>query len=207
LKDKAPTVVEAFTTIFDDDERNGQKDLTVIGELRDQVKLTTSKPTTGAIQEDGEPTFSIEDTLSPGFFVPLDSPICIIPHCRTGSEWDFGFVSAPDPNPNDISYLVSCGPIIMTQSASLSILRLATRGKMTPQRLWKLVMSADFHHSRGLSGIDYGEIRDTMEQFPPTVPKLCTEELIDLEELGNLELIQKTIIHRGGCWVWMRPDR
>ena len=78
---------------------------------------------------------------------------------------------------------------------------------MTPERLWKLAMNIGYRHTSGLFTVDYGEIQDAMVRFPLAIPKLCTEELLALEELGNLELIQKAIVHRGGCWVWMRPDR
>jgi hypothetical protein len=60
---------------------------------------------------------------------------------------------------------------------------------------------------KGLDGIDYGEISNWWDQYPEPIPKLPAEDLIALEKLDDVDLIRLAIIHRGGLWMWMRPDR
>jgi len=59
----------------------------------------------------------------------------------------------------------------------------------------------------GLDGIDYGEISKWWDQYPEPVPNLPAEKLLALEELGDVDLVRQAIIHQGGLWMWMRPDR
>lgn len=137
-----------------------------------------------------------------------NSPFRIIPHCRMGEGdlWYCGGVSPPDPIPSDIYYYpVLSHLIFMTQSASLPILSLATGGAMTPYRLWMLIVHKRFSEDPELSSIDYGEV--VRQEDAPPIPMLSKEDLVALEELGDVELIRRAIIHQGGFWVWMRPDR
>lgn len=139
-----------------------------------------------------------------------DSSLRIVPHCTMGEYWDFGSVSAPTPNLNDTTYLVSFGSIIMVQTASLPILGLASDKRMTPQRLWKVAILLGHYDGTatyGLSKVDYGEIAEARNQFPSPVPGFSVEKLISLEKLGDVALVKKTIIEEGMFWVWMRPDR
>ena len=56
-----------------------------------------------------------------------------------------------------------------------------------------------------IAGVDYGEVMAGANQYMLPVPGI--DDLIELEELGDMELIKKTIVHKGQFWIWMRPDR
>jgi len=143
--------------------------------------------------------------------------IHVVSHCSIGEHylWDLGFVDGPKcrgPNGEEFTpnYLVSFGPIVMVQTSGLPILHLATRGRVSPLRLWTLAMHLGWskpHNDYGLPGVDYGEVDMHREQDPPPIPYMEEHEVIALEELGNVEAIRETIVHRGGFWMWMRPDR
>jgi hypothetical protein len=135
------------------------------------------------------------------------SPFRVIPHCRMGEGalWDFGCVSPPGPNPSEIYYPVTSCLIFMAQSTSLPILSLATGGAMTPYRLWTLIVHKRFSEDPSRTSIDYGEV--VRQEDPPPIPMLSKKDLVALEELGDVALIRRAIIHQGGFWVWMRPDR
>jgi hypothetical protein len=166
----------------------------------------------GAIHEDGEPRFYGNVEQWEALQIP-ESFLRVIPHYKMGQKysWNSGFASPPHPNANKLAWLVgvSFGTVIMTQTTSLPILSFATGGRMTPFRLWRLMMHQGCsvpHSSYRLEGIDYGEIPTEQSHAPP-IPMLSTTDLIALEGLGDVDLIKKDIIHRGKFWVWMRPDR
>lgn len=166
---------------------------------------------TGAIKQNGDPLWDDNVGVPKAEVLRLtDSSLRIIPHCTMGEHWDFGCVSAPEPNPTNIVYLVSYGPIIMVQAAPLTVLSLATKGRVSPNRLWRLAMHQGISEGQddyGLGGIDYYPgITEPREQFPPPVPGLSLEKLVALESLGDIESIKNVIIHEGQFWVWMRPD-
>jgi hypothetical protein len=122
-----------------------------------------------------------------------------------GDDWYYGYVAPPDPRS---SYLLSYGTNIAVQSVSLPILYQATGGRMTPQRLWRLAMGQGFSEVRDcdlLKGIEYGEVLDGIDQYMRPTPGI--EDLIELEELGDVEAIKVAIILKGKFWIWMRPDR
>jgi hypothetical protein len=155
----------------------------------------------GAIKENGE----MMDHSNIDAAVNISNfPFRIIPHCGMG-EGDLGYLGcvSPHPNPREIYYPVWY-LIIMTQSAALPILSLATGGAMTPYRLWTLIVHKRFSKDPELGGI-YGEV--VGQEHPPPIPMLSKENLVALEELGDVELIRRTVVHQGGFWVWMRPDR
>jgi len=134
-----------------------------------------------------------------------DKYLRIIPHCWMGDDWYYGFVAPPNPM---APYLISYGTNIVVQSASLSILSLATGGRMTPQRLWRLAMWQGFYEGRDhdvLDGIDYGEVMEGIGRYMRPMPGI--DDLVGFEELGDVETIKMTIIHKGKFWIWMRPDR
>jgi len=139
-----PIVLEALETLVDGHEKQGQEDVTVIG----------------AIGKDGVPVSGDGMNRTEALRIP-DSSLRVIPHCQMGDSWDFGFVDPPGPETND-NYLVSYGTNIMVQTTSLRILSLATSGRMTPQRVWRLGMHQCFsvNYCTGFNGIDYGEIDD-----------------------------------------------
>jgi len=187
-----PIVLEALETLVDGHEKQGQEDVTVIG----------------AIGKDGVPVSGDGMNRTEALRIP-DSSLRVIPHCQMGDSWDFGFVDPPGPETND-NYLVSYGTNIMVQTASVYILSLATSGRMTLERVWRLAMHQGFsvsHNGYGFKGIDYGEISDCREQCPYPVPGMAIEDVVELESLGDVELVKKAVIHEGKFWIWMRPDR
>ena len=134
-----------------------------------------------------------------------DSSLRVIPHCKRGNHWDLGSADHPLDK-----FLVSYGTNIMVQTASLDILALATAGRMTPERVWRLAMHQGFsmpHDGDGLDGINYGDIHHARGQDPLLVPNLSLDEIIKLASLGDVELVKEAIINDGKFWVWMRPDR
>ena len=138
-----------------------------------------------------------------------DSSLRVISHCRMGEYWDFGFLGHQD---HPEIFLVSYGTNVMVQTASLHILSLATDGRMTPHRVWRLAIRQRYtmsNDSYGLVGINYGEIQITWgySEYPLLVPGLSLDAIVKLESLGDVELVKRAIIDDGKFWVWMRPDR
>lgn len=210
-----PIVLEALETLIDDDERQGQEDLTVIGTcvVVDTQVLWTEilySTTSGIIDRNGVPIREGRMDRTEALSIP-NSTLRVISHCERGDFWDTGFVSPPYSGANHNKYLVSYGTNIMVQTASLQILSIATCGRMTPERIWRLAMYQGFsvpHNGYdGFDGIDYGEITNVREQCPPTVPGMAGGDVVRLESLGNVNLMKKAIIDEGMFWIWMRPDR
>lgn len=56
-----------------------------------------------------------------------------------------------------------------------------------------------------LDGIDYGEVTEGIDKYVKATPGI--EDVMNLEELGDVETIKMAIIHKGKFWIWMRPDR
>jgi hypothetical protein len=145
-----------------------------------------------------------QSNIDPVFHISC-SPFRVITHCQMGELWELGCVSPPDPSPNDIYYPTLSPLIFMAQSTSLPILSLATGGAMTPYCLWTLIVHKRFSKDPGLSSIDYGDM--VRQDDPPPIPMLTKQDVVALEELGDVDVIRRAIIHKGGFWVWMRPDR
>lgn len=156
----------------------------------------------GELIRTGDEGMAREDALR----IP-DSRVRVIPNCVLGDEWNFGYVDRGHD-----SYMVSHGTNIMVESESLAILSLATNGRMTPERVWRMAMHQGFSvlHAlgyAGFDGIDYGEVSEWRCLLPQIMPGFPGEELVELESLGDVDLIRKAIIHKGRFWIWMRPDR
>ena len=173
----------------------------------------------GTLIEDRNRGMSREDVLQ----IP-DSCLYVIKNTETRGKCDNGqiyYYDEPIGGPGHV-YLTR-GPNIMVESESLSILSLATGGRMTPQRLWRMAMYEGWSFPyafvfaswavsnstifKGLDGIYYGEIRMWWGQYPEPIPQLAVEQLLALEELGDVDLVRQAIIHQGGLWRRMRPDR
>ncbi|KAK4702073.1 hypothetical protein P7C70_g4154, partial [Phenoliferia sp. Uapishka_3] len=196
------------------DEREGQGDLTIVGQLIDphitcKSSLDTN-PTTGPIPENlGEPGVTDPDQFgSIKEVLALDSSrIRRVPRCKAAEWFDFGSVSSHDDKQ---MFLVSYGTVVMFQSSAIEILRQATNGRLTPERVWRLTMRQRDTKEMNyvLDGLDYGEISDAIEQFLSPVPGLEGGGILRLEKTeGGVEGIKRAIIHEGRWWVWMRPDR
>ncbi|KAH7911423.1 hypothetical protein BJ138DRAFT_926209 [Hygrophoropsis aurantiaca] len=190
-----PLVQKAIEEILDDHEMRGQENVTAIG----------------AIYPNGAP-FSIDPI---GFGLNeieavTDADIRAVPNCRAADLWEFGDIEPQDSKITGHSYRVSYGCCVMAMSSAVPIMHLATDGRLNPQRFWRLAMHQGMnvpHDECGFSDVDYGEVGMWREQFPHPSPNLSEEEIVDLEKLGDVEVIQRVIVHDGGFWMWMSPDR
>jgi len=59
----------------------------------------------------------------------------------------------------------------------------------------------------GLAGVDYGSLEHERKQYPSPLPWMTSTEAAASEELGDCEAIKEMMMHRGGLWMWMSPDR
>ncbi|KAH7925388.1 hypothetical protein BV22DRAFT_1011341 [Leucogyrophana mollusca] len=191
-----PLLNAALTTIFHDDELRRQSDLTVIG----------------PIHPNGNPMFGESFTREQALAVRDDS-LRVIQHCSSKPGlWDKCGISPPPPDPAHLEYEVQFGSCILVQTMVLSILHLATNGRMTPRRVWRLAMHQGFYdrHRPGFAGIDYGEVMVNGVQYPLLFPGMAwmnSQEFRLLEELGNIEAMRQVLINEGDLWLWMSPDR
>lgn len=131
-------------------------------------------------------------------------------------DWDEEWVESSD----GIIYQISQGIDILVTSTALSILSLATDGRMTSQRIWRMAMKQERFDSGywcSFRDIDYyGKIYDGRDSHHPiATPGYCrvtwidadSEVLLNLEQSGDIEVILQKIIWEGKYWVWMSPDR
>lgn len=186
-----PLLEQALRLLVSEDEE-GQDAITVIG----------------IFDEDGNLPHEGREVAKEEVIKIPDSKICIRPAFVDIEFWDFGAVRPLGDNPDNDLCTVSSGGTLMVQNTSLEILCLATNGRLTPQRFWRLAMAC----GRGLDiveNIDYGEMHrlDVWQQEPSVVPGMAVDQVLALEELGDVDKIQDAILHQGCFGVWMRPDR
>lgn len=166
------------------------------------TRITTDFLFMGAIQKNGDPLYRMNARIRKAETLLLPaSSLRVIHHCTMGDQH---FISVPDPE--DINYHVSSPAIFMVQTASLTILSLATKGRVSPKRLWRLCMYQGFseqYNVKGLRDLDYHPgIHDPREQnYPPPIPGFSVQQVIALESLGDIELVKNAIIHKGQFWV------
>jgi len=145
-----------------------------------------------------------------------DSRIRALPFEITEHDWDRDLYQN-----HDIFYYVDHGSDILVASAAMKILSLATNGRMTPRRLWRMVIHNPPHWG-SFQGIDYyGDIPDPRNcgELPIQTPGDAYYDGIwqyypenpckivgGLEELGDSEVIRRKLIWEGKYWVWMNPD-
>jgi hypothetical protein len=131
-------------------------------------------------------------------------------------DWDEECVKSSDGT----IYQISQGRDILVTSTALAILSLATDGRMTPQRIWRMAMKQgrfDSGYWRSFRKIDYyGEIYDGRDiHHPIATPGYYratwinpeSEVAFKLEQSGDIKVILQKIIWEGKYWVWMSPDR
>jgi hypothetical protein len=166
--------------------------------------------------DENDETEGLEWVSAKGSLLIPDSRIRALPFEITEHDWDRDLYQN-----HDIFYYVDRGADILVASAAMKILSLATNGRMTPQRLWRMVIHNPPQWS-GFEGIDYyGDIPDPRNggelpvqtpgdayyygiwQYYPANP--C-KIVGGLEELGNSEVIRHKLIWEGKYWVWMNPD-
>lgn len=138
----------------------------------------------------------------------LDSQICVVSDDIYFMDSESGWAQAMDGTVYNIRDYTS----IFVTSASLAILSLATDGKMTFRRAWRMLVHEWEETQRyGVTGIDYfGAIPECRFEYPYVTPGFSTdtaaEKMTELEPLGDIELIRQAIIWEGKFWVWIRPD-
>lgn len=189
-----PVVTSALEALADPHELSSQDDLSVIG----------------AIHPSGQPYTGIGEPDPPVSNLDPDEDIRVLPHCITGDMWDLGYVVAPPPNKQNWSYLVSYACNLMVQTHALDIMALATCGRMTPSRLWRLAMQQGFEglgRPYCLKGVNYGAITDQWKQFPDAFPGFTSTRLLELEKIGDVEVVKQRMVDEGYFWLWMAPDR
>jgi len=98
----------------------------------------------------------------------------------------------------------------MVQTYALDIMALATRGQMTPLRLWRLAMQQgfeDFLRPWYFEDVDYGEITGAWQQPPEGFPGFTCTQLMELKKIGDVEVVKQQMVDEGLFWLWMAPDR
>jgi len=157
-----------------------------------------------------EPGVSIETILLTSDMHIHERPF---PICIYDWDWDEEWVKSSDGT----IYQMSQGIDILVTSTALGILSLATDGRMTPQRIWRMAMKQRFDSGywHSFRNIDYyGDICDGRDYLPKVTPGYSptawyhnSELVFKLEQLGDIEVILQKIIWEGKYWVWMSPDR
>ena len=119
---------------------------------------------------------------------------------------DCGEVKPPAELKKDWEYLVGCGDFAMVQTFALDILALATRGRVTPLRLWKLAQWEQDGASY-LDDFNYGKIAELQQQTLDTFEWLTKQLLSELEDIGDVEIAKQRLLFDGLLWLWIAPDR
>jgi hypothetical protein len=105
---------------------------------------------------------------------------------------------------------ISYGCCFMVLTTMLPILAAATDGRVSPLRLWNLVMSRGYYENNAgylTAGVDYGYISDYASEFPLIFGEdPYGTDLSNLEELSSQQEIVDALSEMG-YWLWMRPDR
>lgn len=200
-KRAGPLVTNAIKTITADSEVQ-PKDVTAIGQ---SIRYITLIPWlififAGTLKDHRNPLQWGGAALNSDTLHLPDSSLRVIPHCTTVGHGGWGVSVISAPNPEDIIQLV-CGETIMAQTTSLVILSLATEGRVSPKRLWRLVVHQELS-------------RPVLRDFSPwslriprsSIQGLSYRQVIALRSLGDIELIKNTIIHEGKFWMSMRTD-
>jgi hypothetical protein len=145
--------------------------------------------------------------------------IRVLPLDPCDFDWGEDWIESTDGT----IYRGSQGADILVVSAALAILALATNGRMTPKRIWKMAMKERQLSGQSLAGwysltgIEYYEgfhdgRGDGTDPFPNQTPGFpsniwnngATQTVSDLEDLGDPELIIANIIWDGQHWIWIR---
>ncbi|KAK4701671.1 hypothetical protein P7C70_g4558, partial [Phenoliferia sp. Uapishka_3] len=199
------------------DEREGQNDLVVVGPLPEDhvggidtpwqfggntllpMKVMTERLRIECITTDLNQVLAMDA-----------SQIREIPHCYAGPWYEFGSVSRDKTD--DHAICVSHGSFIMLQATAIHIMKLATKGRLSTERVWRSKMrnqpNPEIMISHYVLPIDYGEIVDGIDEGLTATPGFTERQLLDLEAKEvTVENIKRALVHEGKWWVWMRPDR
>ncbi|KZP32757.1 hypothetical protein FIBSPDRAFT_773942 [Athelia psychrophila] len=197
-----PIVRAALLSLIGDREKRSQDDVTLIGP-------PISK-------DDPESRLPGLEELDEGFNAARLSAITneslLLYRCTVvDDDWGYGVVSSPERDNG--GHCVSLGPIVMVQTSALSILLHATFGRMSARRFWRLMMvtirTTATPSEYVIPGINYGALmheNDVWDQFPRGTICMESEEVANLEPLGDEEQVRQTILNQGHYWVWLSPD-
>ncbi|KAG8775187.1 hypothetical protein FRC12_001621 [Ceratobasidium sp. 428] len=106
---------------------------------------------------------------------------------------------------------VAYGGTFYVLTTMLPILDAATGGRVTPYRLWRLVISRGFfqgYPNDGVRGVDYGLVEKFWDYRPLLFGDIDVIRIAtSLENLGDTPEEIAWHLRDAGYWVWMRPDR
>jgi len=58
-----------------------------------------------------------------------------------------------------------------------------------------------------LEGVEYGEVTGLWQQSPEEFPGFTKTQVMELEDIGEVEIVKRRLVNEGLFWVWMAPDR
>ncbi|KZP06481.1 hypothetical protein FIBSPDRAFT_764346 [Athelia psychrophila] len=143
-----------------------------------------------------------------------DSALCVLPASWNSSNEE---LDVPVQGEEDTFYAIGYAGYIQAQLSAVSVMTLATGGRMTLPRLWRLAMKLGWNKNLGsslrLPGIDYEEnllVHKSlhMAKKAGTKPKSIPQsDIILAQELGDVARVKQFFMKRAGLSFWMRPDR
>ncbi|GAA5962883.1 hypothetical protein JCM3765_005903 [Sporobolomyces pararoseus] len=221
----SPIAADALTDSIDVEdaldqlEGQGIVDTTILTEALEQLKSeqggkASELTVVGIVTKEGAPVFEEESPDGDKLLEAHSEDFRIVTHCEAAGMFEFGSVENPELSQN---YLVSYGACVMVLSWALPILYLATDCRMTARRIWQLCQKHGHNVPQNhyvLPGINYGEVKQAIDQFLLPLPKWelgdhdrIIERLWKLgEEAKTVEEAKKALIDEGGYWIWMSPN-
>ena len=196
-------VTSALKALAAPHELSSQVDICVIGPIHPSGQPYGEGLQDGVLSND-------VSHLAPHDLRPTD--IRVIPHCKMSADaWDVGFVDPPPLLKRGWSYSIGVGCSLMVQTFALDILALATRGRMTLLRLWRLAMKQGHggEFQDRFQGVKYGKRADQWPQTMDEFPGLTKRRLAKIEATGDVEVAKRTLVHGRPwfLWMWLAPDR
>lgn len=134
--------------------------------------------------------------------------------------WDGDIGEWLQASEDDSRYYFFNGNDLFVSPLCLDILSLATDGRMTAQRIWRMGtfqgdMTSVSCHCYSFRGIEYYKPRfplDPRQDLPEATPGYSmdfyssAQIMAELEYLGDIELIRQAILRTGKLWLWMPPS-
>lgn len=153
-----------------------------------------------------------------------DAALCILPASWDSREEGLDVKSADARGPGldvsaseeSVSLHIGYESYIMAQLSAMTIMTLATGGRMTLLRLWRLAMKLGWNDtgnsSSRLVGINYEAhflVQKVLHWWKADPePRSIPESEISLaKDLGDVALVEQFFMKRAGLSFWMRPDR
>ncbi|CAE6386791.1 unnamed protein product [Rhizoctonia solani] len=193
------TLNEAFKLLSTEDEKEGTQALSIPCSIFEGPYKDNNKPVWG---------FEEEPNTLEALLAEAEGHVRVLSGCRMGNMFDMGYCHGPMGQ--DDGAIISYGGYFFVQTYMLPILTGATQGRVSVERLWRLVMAkGHFNNTKKspvITGVDYGPIYNYLEQYPWILGDVEKEELLKIGGLGTPEDIAEVLRTRG-FWMWMRPDR